>query len=211
VESEALKARPERRFATDFLAAFGSDAFGSGPKKDQISDTAFRTMSGAGHQHFLGFMKELGRLTTSSDIHRALFHQWDYMDDRPSMRWDSADYRPHALRSNDPSSDPIKTMRGANRLAVEALPLFPAVALSRRVRTLAFQDRHRETEITWPIWTDALELATVFSVLAIEELQQTEISASAAALIRRGIAQVFRARRFTDGKFRNFSPGKELL
>jgi len=211
MQAEGAKATPERRSAADFLAAFGSDVFGSGTKKEQISDTEFRTMSGAGHQHFLGFMKELARVTTSSDIRRALLQEWDYTDGRPSMRWDPTDYRPHALRSNDPSKDPIRTMRGANRLAVEALPLFPTVASGRRVRTLGFQERNRETEITWPIWTDAIDVATVFSLLAIEELQQVDPAESAVSLTRRGIAQVYRARRFTDGKYRNFSPAKEVL
>jgi hypothetical protein len=211
MESEGLKAAPDQRSTADFLAAFGSDAFGSGPKREKMSDTEFRTMSGAGHQHFLGYMKELARVTTSSHIRRALLEEWDYSDIKRSLRWDPADYRPHALRSIDPSDDPIKTMWGANRLAIEALPLFPVVAMGRRARTLGFQERRGETEITWPLWTDALELMTVSSVLAIEQLQQEDLKEGALTLARRGIVQVFRAQRFTDGKYRNFTPAKGLL
>ena len=109
----AMEAQPDRRETADYLAAFGSEAIGSGPKKEQMGDTEFRTMSGAGHQHFLGFMKDLAIETEPEHLRRALFDTWDYADPRPSLRWDPADYRPHALRAEDPSGDPIKTMRGA--------------------------------------------------------------------------------------------------
>ncbi len=211
LENAAANATFHRRETADFLAAFGSDAFGSGPKKEQISDTGFRTMSGAGHQHFLGSFKELALGTDAGHLRRSLLERWDYADGRPALRWDAADYRPHALRAEDPSSDPIRTMRGANRLAVEALPLFPTLACDRRVKTVAFQDRAGATEISWPIWLDALDLGTVCSLLASEELQRGDLTTCFGALARRGVAQVFRARRFTDGKYRNFTPARALL
>lgn len=195
------------RNAVDFLAAFGSEVFGSGPKKEQMSDTEFRTMSGAGHQHFLGFMKELARGTEEDHLSRALLEDWDYADDRPALRWDPADYRPHALRAEDPSGDPIKTMRGANRLAVEALPLFPTVPRGRALGTVGFESHDGVTEIQWPIWTESLELNSIASLLASEEIRNAE----SALLARRGIAQVYRSRRFTEGKFRNFSPARAML
>lgn len=207
--------RREHRTNADFLAAFGSDGVGAGPKKDQMSDTEFRTMSGAGHQHFLGFMKELAADTHRDDLSRTLFMQWHYGDERPSLRWDPADYRPHALRAYDPKNQarsPIKTMRGANRLAVEALPLFPTAPDGRRLRTLGFKDRNGDTEVTWPIWSEALDLRTVASLLGLSEMQDAKFDGPRrSALARRGIRQVFRAKRFTDGKYRNFSPARALL
>jgi hypothetical protein len=201
-------ATPAQRDDADFLAAFGSDAFGSGPKKELMVDTEFRTMSGAGHQHFLGFMKELAAGTDVAHLTRTLFQQpWDYQDGRPSLRWDPADYRPHALRADDPSGDPIRTMRGANRLAVEALPFFPTVPQARHLQTIAFEDRDKETWITWPIWIDPLSSDAVGSLLASSEIQLGDRF----TMIKRGIAQVFRARRFTDGKYRNFTPAKAVL
>lgn len=188
------------RSTPDFLAAFGSDVYGAGPKKMAMSDTAFRTMSGAGHQHFLAFMRELAANTEREHLRRALFAVWDYADERPSLRWDPADYRPHALRASDPSTDPIRTMRGANRLAIEALPLFPTAPVGRRIRTTGFRGGDSGAEVVWPIWTDGLDVGSVRSVLAsrVEEG-------------RPGIAQVFRAVRFTEGKYRNFSPSKALF
>jgi len=203
----ATAATLAQRETADFLSAFGSDIYGAGSKKELMSDTEFGTMSGAGHQHFLGFMTELAIATDSGHLLRALFQAWDYADGRPSLRWDSADYRPHALRAVDPSGDPIKTMRGANRLAVEALPLFPTVPQARRIRTVAFKDDQAGTEITWPIWDDRLELGAVTLLLAASEVQN---SVGREAL-RPGIAQIFRARRFTEGKYRNFSPAKAVL
>jgi hypothetical protein len=198
---ESLGSSSHRKRSTvDFLAAFGADVYGAGPKGDIISDTAFRTMSGAGHQHFLGFMRELAASTQRDHLRRTLFEEWDYADGRPSLRWDPADYRPHALRAVDPSGDPIKTMRGANRLAIEALPLFPTALVGRRIRTAAFRDGEHGTEVLWPIWTDPLDLGSVGSLLA-----------SVTAEVRPGVAQVFRAVRFTEGKYRNFSPSKTML
>jgi len=194
------KAGHGQRVTADFLAAFGSDVYGAGPKKELMSDTALRTMSGAGHQHFLGFMLELAAGTGVEHLRRSLMAPWDYADGRPSLRWDAADFRPHALRAVDPSGDPIKTMRGANRLAVEALPLFPTAPQARRIRTTAFHEGESGTEVWWPIWTEALELGTVAALLAAGE-----------ARVRPGVAQVYRATRFTEGKYRNFSPSKAAL
>lgn len=211
LRARASDARPMQREAADFLAAFGSDVFGTGAKKEQMADTELRTMSGAGHQHFLGFMKELALGTDKVHVKRTLLEPWDYTDDRPSLRWDPTDYRPHALRAEDPSGDPIKTMRGANRLAIEALPLFTTVPERRQLRTVAFNDRDGETEIAWPMWIEPLNLSTVASLLASEEVQKADRS----TMTRRGIVQVFRTRRFTaretGGKYRNFSPAKAVL
>jgi hypothetical protein len=198
---EALgKAGYGQRTTVDFMAAFGSDVYGAGPKKELMSDTGFRTMSGAGHQHFLGFMLELAANTGAEHLRRSLMAPWDYADGRPALRWDAADFRPHALRAVDPSGDPIRTMRGANRLAIEALPLFPTAPNRRRIRTTGFQEGENGTEFRWPIWTDPLELGTVASLLA-----------EGGERVRPGVAQVYRVVRFTEGKYRNFSPAQATL
>jgi hypothetical protein len=191
----------------DFLCAFGSEFIGSGPKREQMSDTEFRTMSGAGHQHFLGTMVQLGRETTPVHPYSSLFQSWDYSDEKPNLRWDPADYRPHALRAVNPSGDPIRTMRGANRLAVEALPFFPTFPWRRQLRTVSFEDRNGKASITWPIWVPPVTAVSILSLLALASTQAADV----APLNARGIAQLFRAERFTDGKFRNFTPSRPLL
>jgi hypothetical protein len=195
------------RRTCDFLAAFGSDGCRASAKDDFIADTAFRTMSGAGHQHFLGFMKELHRTTTADHLAAALFVPWSYSDEKPSMRWDPNDYRPHALRADDPSTDPIRTVRGANRLALEALPLFPTMPRLTGLRTTAF-DKKSEV-LTYPVWTAPLGCSTVSSLLALD--LPADVQNRWGALMARGIVQLYRTSRFTEGKYRNFSPSRELL
>lgn len=195
-----------KRRTAGFLTAFGSDL---DTGADSIQDTAFRTMSGAGHQHFLAFMRKLHELTDEETLGRSLFAEWDYQDDRPSMRWDYQDYRPHALRAKDPAKDAIRTVRGANRLAVEALPLFPTAPASGGLRTAGFSRFDRDECITWAIWTPALELGTVRSLIVLRELQCSALSR--ARLKALGIAQAYRAMRFTEGKYRNFGAPRALL
>jgi hypothetical protein len=203
----ATTATIAQRKTADFLSAFGSDVYGAVCNRKLMSDTKFRTMSGVGHQHFLSFMTELAIATNYGHLLRALFQAWDYADDRTSLRWDPADYRPHALRAIDPSGDPITTMRGANRLAIEALPLFPTVPQGGRIQTVAFDDGDAGTEVRWPIWDDRLELGAVASLLAASEVRK----AAGRDTVRPGIMQIFRARRFTEGNYRNFSPAKAML
>lgn len=190
----------------DFLAAFGSDGCATGNKAESIADTEFRTMSGAGHQHFLGFMRELHESTTVENIRGALFEQWTYSDAKPSMRWDPNDYRPHALRAEDPSGDPIKTVRGANRLAIEALPLFPTMPTARRLRTSGFDD---DDGVLCPVWEEPLDCDSVRSLLALGDLRK--IDKRKRELRWRGVCGIFRAERFTDGKYRNFSPSRQIF
>lgn len=181
-----------------FLAAFGSEFI---REKERMTDTAFRTMSGAGHQHFLATMVELARETRKSHLDSSLFVRWQYVDDRPNLRWDPADYRPHALRAENPSDDPIRTMRGANRLAIEALPFFPTFPWRRQLRTVAFEDRPGGVTLTWPIWDAPADAFSIAALLA----QKPEPA------VARGVVQLFQAQRFTDGKFRNFSPARALF
>lgn len=198
------RANPDNRDEVDYLAAFGSEAHGIGPKRSQISMTPFRCL--AGQQRFLDFIRELASGTTVEHLDRTLFHPWDYGDGPPSMRWDPADYRPHALRAKDPSKDPIRTMRGANRLAIEALPLFPAVPLLNRLATVGFTYENGEVAIRWPIWKVSLDLDSARSLLSADFSDR-----SLTALDARGIVQVFRSIRFKEGDYSNFSPAKALM
>ncbi len=204
--------RQGKRTFADFLASFGSEAYTN--RSGQIQDTAFRTMSGAGHQHFLKTMRELQQKVDSAALKRSLFSPvWDYADSRLSLRWDPHDFRTHALRATNPSSEETQTMWGANRLAVEALPLFPCIPTARGLVTTGFRSSEaEETEemtITWPIWEGALDVGTVKSLLALPELQVAEPPRE--RLRARGIVQLYRARRFTEGRYRNFTPAVELL
>jgi len=197
----------DRRHA-DFLAAFGSEAVESevnGKKTGKIADTAFRTMSGAGHQHFLGFMRELARVTEVEHLRSALFEVWRYSDQGSSLRWDPMDDRRYALRWLQPSGDPAKTVRGANRLAIEALPLLPTAPVKGRLETTGFTQRKGRGAVwTWPIWTAPVGLDVVRSLVSLPELQND--APDRRALAAMGIAEVYRCQRITQGKYRNFTP-----
>ena len=162
----------DRNYA-DFIAAFGCDSLSISEKDPKIQDTALRTMSGAGHQHFLGSMRELARSTEPDHLHRSLFAPWQYSDPKPSLRWDPVDDRRYALRWKEPANDPVQTMRGANRLAIEALPLLPTAPGERKLHTTGFSQRRGEGVLfSWPIWEGPLSIDVVRSVLSLAELQK---------------------------------------
>lgn len=190
---------------TDWVAALGCDAIVT---DGMAADTAFRTMSGAGHQHFLKSFRELQPVTNAQQIRHAIFEQWNYVDGKPGLRFDPAEDRRYALRWNEPSTDPVKTVRGANRLAVEGIPLFPTVPAGSKLETTGFRgSTSRDTWFAWPIWTAPLPVEVVRSLLAHPYLHQPDRRADLAAM---GVAEVFQARRLTLGKMRNFSPSVPL-
>lgn len=194
--------------AASMAAAFGCDAVLT--EDGTIQDTAFRTMSGAGHQHFLASMNDLAKETTIEQLREALFGPWRYRDPSPIMRWDSEDDRRYALRWDEPSKDPVRTVRGANRLAVAALPLFPVVPLAgNAVATTGFSGRgSRDTFVTWPLWNGWLSLDAVRTLLAMPGLQSPRCTT--AAFSDRGIVAIQRSQRITLGKYRNFTPARSL-
>ncbi len=189
--------------AAEFVGAFACEALVN--KDGTIQDTAFRTMAGAGHQHFLKFMSEIARRTTRQQLRAALFEAWAYEDRGLSLRWDPADDRRYALRWGDPGREQVRTVRGANRLAIEALPLFPVAAVSGRLETTGFGHPYsRGAFWTWPVWEPPVSLDTCRSVLALAGLQEPQPHRAPLAAL--GITEVFRAQRIAVGRFRNLTP-----
>ena len=199
----ALSGDPHSQTDAAFAAAFASE--GCINKDGTVQDTAFRTMSGAGHQHFVGSMNELAGCTDREHLRRTLLAGWDYNDSKPSLRFDPVDDRRYALRWGDPSGDAIRTMRGANRLAVEALPLLPTCPMGLRLATTGF---NLSRFWTWPIWEPWLSLDVTRTLLALEELQSA--IPDRPSLLARGVQEVFRSERITVGKFRNFTPAEAV-
>jgi hypothetical protein len=200
-EGAALSAKED--CAAEFAAAFACDSLTT--EEGDVQDTGFRTMSGAGHQHFLAFMNQLARVTTAEHLRGALFSPWRYDEQKLSMRWDPADDRRYALRWSDPSGDVIRTVRGANRLAIEALPLLPVAPVGRKLETTGFG---RGTRWTWPIWDTPVSLDVCRSLLALSELQEKQPDRS--VLLARGVVEVFQCERITIGKFRNFTQSQTV-
>ena len=100
-------------------------------------------------------------------------------------------------------------MRGANRLAIEALPWLPTFPCDGDVRTRGFRRRtQRDLDFTWPIWDGWLGADTVRSLLGLAELYEDRPCRR--DLEARGIAEVFRSRRI-EGYYRNFAPATACL
>ncbi len=196
---------PEERAWADFIAAFGCDAVADSNRKGHIQDTALRTMSGAGHQHFLKTMRELGEKATRDNLQRCLFYPWSRSDALYSLRWDPEDDRRYAHRWRDPGKETAGTEWGANRLAFEALPLLPVMPVGRSAITTGFSgNRSHDTFWIWPIWKPATDLDTVRSLLALRKLQ--EGSSARDELAARGVGEVFKAQRINVGQYRSFTP-----
>lgn len=197
------------RDEADFLAAFGCEACIN--DDGTIEDTELRTMSGGGHQHFLKFFRNLVAETDASHLRRALLLTWDYADDgrNLNLRWDPADDRRYAMRWDDPSGDPIKTMRGANRLAIEALPLLPTIPTARGLATTCFQGSNaRDTRFIWPIWAHPLTADVVRALLGSSSALEKSLPTTRR---HRGVVAMFGSKRINPTpKYRNFAPAHSL-
>jgi len=211
--------QPSNRQDVDFLSAFGCEAVEAttnGKSNGHISDTAFRTMSGAGHQHFLGTIRTFIVDTKEEHLRKVLFEDWQYDDplEKHSMRWDPLDDIRYALRWANPSGDKDRkitgSMWGANRLAIEALPLFPAFPAANRLVTTGFieQRKRHPARFTWPIWEGPVNMDCVRSLLSMSELQEPVPDRQQLSPL--GIVEIFRSERITQGKFRNFTSARPV-
>jgi hypothetical protein len=207
----ANEAERDRTWA-DFASSFGCDAL-TRKDKNEILDTAFRTMAGAGHQHFLKSMRNICRETTAAHLEKALFSAWRYNDPLTnlSLRWDPRDDQRYALRWDDPSGDSTRaysgSMLGANRLAIEALAFFPALPNGRTLRTTGFvEGQGQGTWFVWPIWETFIDMDVCRSLVAHEALGRTP--PNRIYLAAQGVVEVFRSRRVTIGKIRSFTPAQ---
>lgn len=212
-QASATMALKGNRVQADFAAAFAGEY--PTDKDGKVPDTALRTMSGAGHQHFLKFMRNFVEQVRPEHLRKALFDTWCYDDPVQNMtlRWDPSDDNRYALRWSDPSGDPDRklmgSMWGANRLAIEALPLFPTLPTHRQLETTGFHTQGaRKTHWTWPIWDARTGVDTVRSLLDMVDVHRSGRPDSQPQGLRaRGIVEVYRSRRLTTGKFRNFTMG----
>jgi hypothetical protein len=189
------------RRAPDFMAAFGSDVF-EDQDKGRIKYTDFCFITGSGHQDFLGTAKGLARSSGPAHLREALFGPWRYADKGLSMRWDPDDAKEYALRWRDPSIGGVSAVWGANRLAFEALPLFPTVPTETGLQTTGFRTQNRAHEFTWPIWTQRASVDTVRSLISVRELGKD--APDRAQLHAMGVDDIFRVQRVRIGQGANY-------
>jgi len=201
--------------AAEFAAAFACDSIQN--EQMLVQDTALRTMAGAGHQHFIAFMRHIVAHTDESQLKKALFEIWRYDDPiaKQSLRWEPSEDSRYAVQWRDPSGDPSRrergTMLGANRLAIEGLPLMSCAPESHSLGTVCFAGRRaRDTFWTWPVWAPFVSLDVCKSLIA-NAMLSCPGALPAAQLRAIGVEAVFRSQRITTGKFRNFTPARAVL
>jgi CRISPR-associated endonuclease/helicase Cas3 len=146
---------------------------------------------------------------------RALFHPWDYADalDNQSLHWEPSEDRRHAYQWHMPSGDPTRKKRGgmlgANRMALEAWPLFPSFPAGDRLVTRGFEgNRAASTFWTWPLWRHPLTKDAVASILGLPEIQ--EKPSNPLKVRDFGVSAVFRLQRILVGKTPNFTTSLAL-
>lgn len=165
--------------------------------------------------YLLGNLRTIMERTTSEHLHRSLFMPWDYADalDNQSLHWEPGEDRRHAYQWNMPSGDPTRKWRGgmlgANRLALEAWPLFPSFSDGNRVATRGFcGNRASDTYWTWPLWHQPLTRDAAASILTLPKLLKDTIDP--VKIRNYGIFAVFRVQRILVGKTPNFTTALSL-
>lgn len=166
--------------------------------------------------YFLGNLKNIIVNTTPSHLKRTLFSSWDYGDplNNQSLHIDPTEDRRHALQWHQPSGDPTRNRRGgmlgANRLAIEAFPLFQSLASGEKLSTKGFVGQTvYNTRWTWPIWSCPIGIDGVNLLLGLTDIQAEYPDLQ--LLRARGIASVFRCRRILVEKTPNFTPAIAVL
>jgi hypothetical protein len=120
------------------------------------------------------------------------------------------DFR-YATRFHNPSTDKSKGKRGsvlgANRLAFEALPLFPSFANGSRLATTGFVSLDRRPFFTWPIWTPAWGVDATRSVLGA--LGSTWSFTARQQILPRdqlGVVAWYQCEKVANSDYSNFAP-----
>lgn len=189
------------------IAAFGSETV-TDKKGQRINNTALMNVTGSGRQKFLESMLETVKQTASYHLRSSLFAPWRRKDEKLGLRWDPSEDRRYAMRWNNPSPIPATTERGANRLAIEALPLFPTVVKTANkkatLETTGFRNKKKDFSLTWPIWTCPIDISVTASAIRLREIQKEK--PDPAYLSQMGIAAVYRSHRIKAGDFFNFTP-----
>lgn len=194
-------ASPADRDGLDWLSAMTSD----------LAPEATSQLQTARRDYFWGNLQSVMNLTKTDHLRRTLFLPWDYADplDNQSLHIEPSEDRRHAHQWSQPSGDPGRKksggMLGANRLAIEAFPLFQSLPAGEKLGTRGFSGLFKdETRWTWSIWTCPIGVDVVTSLLALAEIQAE--TPDQRLLSARGIAIAFRCRRILVGKTPNFTP-----
>jgi CRISPR-associated endonuclease/helicase Cas3 len=199
---------PVDREKIDWLAAHVSEIV-----RDATGKFATSQLLTVRRDYFPDNLRSILSRWQSNHIFRALFHPWDYADalDNQSLHWEPSEDRRHAYQWHMPSGDPTRKKRGgmlgANRLAIEAWPLFPSFpAGEKRLATRGFEgNRAADTFWTWPLWRQPLTRDAIASILGLPLTRMQSNKSGPAAFQSFGVLAAFRLQRILVGKTPNFT------
>ena len=161
--------------------------------------------------YYLGNLQSVLANTELSHVRRTIVIPWDYRDAmaNQSLRLDHGDDRRHAYQWHAPTEDPARQksgcMLGANRLALEAFPLFPCIPRGEGGTAVGFICKSKTyTWVSWPIWTAPSSLSLIRCLLNLRIIHESEPPPD--SLRKLGIAAVLRSRRLPIGKNKVFLP-----
>lgn len=211
-QSAALAARPAARFAADFAAGCGCEAFAD--DKGRLTPTRLHMTSG--QQQFLAALGDLalsllpdgkkrGRQTPAAlleAVREALFGPWTWPDPEHALGWDPDGERLHALRPLAPTADNAnKSVRFAVWLAHHALALLPSLPAGRRLLTTGFLPERRggQRRYRWPLWEAPIGADTLAALLGAPELTGAD-DTGIAVLHARGVVAVYESQRHEFGQ-----------
>lgn len=194
----------------DTLGAFGVECVRD--DEEIFEDTSLRmvrTGDSAGNG-LLAYGKKVQSETTTDNLRSALTGPWRYEDEGCALRWDPNEYHGYATQWTDPSKEKTVSVRGANRLALAAMPMLPTIPMQTKVGTVAFgRPTSRQECLSWPLWTAVCGIDVVVSLLALSCLQDERPDSS--KLYARGVGAVYRCdRAMTSKYYRNFTPAQRI-
>lgn len=177
----------------------------------ELAPDATNQLQTVRRDYLAGNLASVMQRTERSHLLRSLFQTWDYQDglDNQSLHWDPCEDRRHAYQWHAPTSDPARKktggMLGANRLAIEAWPLFQSWESEGKLMTRGFSGtRVHNTFWSWPLWKMPIGLDALSSFLSLRIIQSSEALISDKSAY--GLVQVFRCQRILMGKTPNFTP-----
>jgi CRISPR-associated endonuclease/helicase Cas3 len=196
----------DQRNLADWLCGIGLDVFIS---EREAADTPLRVPRA---DYLFGNIQQIIETTKRIHLEQALLRPWTYSDslDNCSLKFEATEDRRYAFQWNAPTSDPNRkkngNVLGANRLALEAIPLFTCTLTEGHLRTIACDRRTDNWEVKWSLWQDPLTLDSIKSVLSHGDLAKP--SPDASTLRQLGILATFKCQRLTIGKTRVFTPSQ---
>lgn len=200
----------DRQFV-DYLASFGAEFFEAADGNFEETDLCMvRTADSAG-QGMIAYGRRIIDTTEPSHLKNAIEANWSSADAKCALRLDPGEDKPYGLQWQNPSSVGAMSERGANCLALFALPCFPVIPTRSAAQTVGFGLRQGEqTSFTWPIWDVPLNLSVVSSVVSLVELQRPDPDWLRLRSMR--IAAVYRCDRVKTSKYYwNFTPARQLF